>query len=181
MRRAFTTREKILLVVLAFLLISVLYFKLILTPINESIAENQTKMAAEEDEILVNTALLTRMRQMQKELDEIHAAGGTLPLPAYDNSEKLLVELNGILSTARDCSLNFGKTSMLDNGYIVCRPLSLSFTTDTYAAARAILNRLEQSGNVCQISDTSLVFQNDSGDECVKVTAAITYFELGSL
>ena len=38
MRHVFTTREKVLLVILAVLVIAVGYWKLILTPINDSIA-----------------------------------------------------------------------------------------------------------------------------------------------
>lgn len=70
MKRAFTTREKVMLLVLTVLLIVIAYFKLILEPINNSIDEYQSETAAEQDEILQNTALLTRMNQMQKELEE---------------------------------------------------------------------------------------------------------------
>ena len=44
MNRAFSTREKVLLVILALLLIGVGYFKLLLEPINESI-DNYTQLA----------------------------------------------------------------------------------------------------------------------------------------
>lgn len=66
MKRAFTTREKVMLLVLTVLLIVIAYFKLILEPINNSIDEYQSETAAEQDEILQNTELLTRMNQMQK-------------------------------------------------------------------------------------------------------------------
>ena len=97
MNRAFTTREKILLVILAVLLIGIGYFKLILEPINSSIETYQSNTAAEQDEILLNTVTLAQMKMMQTELDEIHASGNAKPLPSYDNSDKLLVELNQIL------------------------------------------------------------------------------------
>ena len=90
MKRAFTTREKVMLLVLTVLLIVIAYFKLILEPINNSIDEYQSETAAEQDEILQNTALLTRMSQMQKELEEIYAEGDPTPIPNYDNSGKLL-------------------------------------------------------------------------------------------
>ena len=90
MKRAFTTREKVMLLVLTVLLIVIAYFKLILEPINNSIDEYQSETAAEQDEILQNTELLTRMNQMQKELEEIYAAGDPTPIPNYDNSGKLL-------------------------------------------------------------------------------------------
>ena len=69
MNRSFTTREKVLLAVLAFLIIAVGYFKLILTPINDSIARNQAMTASEQDEITVDTVRLARRNAMQKELE----------------------------------------------------------------------------------------------------------------
>ena len=46
MKRAFTTREKVMLLVLTVLLIVIAYFKLILEPINNSIDEYQSETAA---------------------------------------------------------------------------------------------------------------------------------------
>lgn len=176
MRRAFTTREKALLVILAVLLIGIGYFKLLLEPVNDRITAYQTDMAAEQDEILQNTAILARMREMQTELEQIHAAGNVKPLPAYDNADALLVELNTILSRSTNYSLNFGRTAVLDDSpYILRRPLSLSFTSESYAQARAILDSLHDSDNINQISDLSITFQKD---DPVSVTLTITYFEL---
>ena len=145
MKRAFTTREKVMLLVLTVLLIVIAYFKLILEPINNSIDEYQSETAAEQDEILQNTELLTRMNQMQKELEEIYAAGDPTPIPNYDNSGKLLVELNSILSASVDYSLDFGQVSALNDGYIMCRPINMTFTTNTYAETRAIIDALHNS------------------------------------
>ena len=74
MNRPFSTREKVLLVVLVVLVMCICYFKLLLEPINDSIADYQMKASAEQDEIVANTALLTKMNNMKKELAEIYAA-----------------------------------------------------------------------------------------------------------
>ena len=68
MNRAFTTREKVLLVILALLLIGVGYFKLLLEPVNESIDRYASQTAAEQDAMLQDTAQLVRLRQMEQEL-----------------------------------------------------------------------------------------------------------------
>lgn len=94
MRHVFTTREKVLLVILAVLVIAVGYWKLILTPINDSIADLNAQTVSEQDAILTNSARLSRMRQMQQELETLLADPDAKPLPDYDNSERLLVELN---------------------------------------------------------------------------------------
>ena len=177
MTRAFTTREKVLLVVLALMIIAIAYFKFILEPINDSVAQYQTDADIEQDEITQDTVTLTRMRAMQKELDELKASGNNKPLPAYDNADALLVELNTTLSRARSYSLNFGSTYTLEsNTYIVCRPLTLVFKADDYSTARSILDTLHESDNINQISDLSINFNNS--DSSVDVTLSISYYEL---
>ena len=118
------------------------------------------------------------MNQMQKELEEIYAAGDPTPIPNYDNSGKLLVELNSILSASVDYSLDFGQVSALNDGYIMCRPIHMAFTTNTYAEARAIIDALHNSDFTNQISDISVQFENSGSSGNVQVNLYITYFEL---
>ena len=177
MNRAFTNREKVLLVVLAVLLIGVGYFKLLLEPVNDSVDRYSQLAAAEQDEILQNTVLLVQKQQMEQELQTIYDSGKAVPLPAYDNAEKLLVELNHILASSQDYSLNFGSTSELEGGYIVCRPLNLQFSAKDYATARDILTALHDSANVNQISDLSFSLPQDA-DASVDVTCSVTFYEL---
>lgn len=128
-----------------------------------------------------NTELLTRMNQMQKELEEIYAAGDPTPIPNYDNSGKLLVELNSILSASVDYSLDFGQVSALNDGYIMCRPINMTFTTNTYAETRAIIDALHNSDFTNQISDISVQFENSGSSGNVQVNLYITYFELKNM
>ena len=73
MNRAFSTREKVLLVILALLLIGVGYFKLLLEPINESI-DNYTQLASsEQDAMLQGTAQLVQHKMFE--------AAGTVDIP----------------------------------------------------------------------------------------------------
>ena len=170
MRHVFTTREKVLLVILAVLVIAVGYWKLILTPINDSIAGLNAQTASEQDAILTNSARLSRMRQMQQELETLLADPDAKPLPDYDNSERLLVELNTILSGTVDYTLSFGDTYLLeDGGSIICRPISLEYTCGSYTAARADYVNL--------ISDVTLDLDAEHG---TRVNLTITYFELQS-
>ena len=173
MRHVFTTREKVLLVILAVLVIAVGYWKLILTPINDSIADLNAQTASEQDAILTNSARLSRMRQMQQELETLLADPDAKPLPDYDNSERLLVELNTILSGTVDYTLSFGSTYLLeDGGSIICRPISLEYT-----AARTVMDALHGSDYVNLISDVTLDLDAQHG---TRVNLTITYFELQS-
>lgn len=192
MNRAFTTREKVLLVILAVLIIGIGYFKLLLEPINTSIENYQNMTASEQDEILVNTALLQKKKQMETELEELFANGDPTPIPVYDNSGNLLVELHRILDKSLDYSLNFSGTSPMDVEYLVRRPVSLTFQAPTYAQARAIIDELHDSDNVNCISDLSIQINNgnldytneiirwdldDDSDYYVTVSLVITYYE----
>lgn len=192
MNRAFTTREKVLLVILAVLIIGIGYFKLLLEPINTSIENYRNMTASEQDEILVNTALLQKKKQMETELEELFASGDPSPIPVYDNSGNLLVELHRILDKSLDYSLNFSGVSTMDVEYLVRRPVSLTFQTPTYAQARAIINELHDSDNVNCISDLSMQINNgnldytneiihwdedDDSDYYITVSLVITYYE----
>lgn len=192
MNRAFTTREKVLLVILAVLIIGIGYFKLLLEPINTSIENYQNMTASEQDEILVNTALLQKKKQMETELEELFASGDPTPIPVYDNSGNLLVELHRILDKSLDYSLNFSGVSTMDVEYLVRRPVSLTFQASTYAQARAIINELHDSDNVNCISDLSMQINNgnldytneiihwdedDDSDYYITVSLVITYYE----
>ena len=118
------------------------------------------------------------MNQMQKELEEIYAAGDPTPIPNYDNSGKLLVELNSILSASVDYSLDFGQVSALNDGYIMCRPINMTFTTNTYAETRAIIDALHNSDSNLEIGKAYTLsgYIRSSGN--VQVNLYITYFEL---
>jgi Tfp pilus assembly protein PilO len=176
MKRAFTTREKIMLLVLAILLIAIGYYKFVLEPINDSITQYQLDTETEQSEILQNTAQLQKLDSMQTELDEINASGDAKPLPTYDNTDGMLTELNAILSKSDDYSLNFGTVAPLEETtYIMQRPVELTFNTGSYATARAILDELHNSNNINQISDLSMEIE-DNGS--VEVTLSISYFEL---
>ena len=176
MKRAFTTREKVMLLVLAILLICIGYYKFVLEPINESIAQYQLDTETEQTEILQNTAQLQKLNDMQTELDEIKASGDAKPLPTYNNTNAMLTELNALLDKSDHYSLNFGTVAPLEETtYIMRRPVELTFNTGSYETAREILDELHDSDNINQISDLSMEIDDD-GD--VRVSLSISYFEL---
>lgn len=174
MKHVFTNREKILLVILAVLLIAVGYWKLILTPINDSIDALRQQTASEQDALIQDSARAARLTQMKAELETLLSDPNAKPLPDFDNSEKLLVELNTILS-GTDYTLNFANPTPLENGSaILVRPISLTFEVSTYSAARAVLDALHDSQYVNLISDLNM----DLKGSTVRTTLSLTYFEL---
>ena len=176
MNREFTTREKILIVIFALLVIGICYYKFLLQPINDSIEQYQLNTEAEQSEIVQNQVILKKMDNMEKELEEIKASGDAKPMPQYDNSEAVLTELNTILSQASDYSLSFGTVEALEEtSYVMQRPVTLTFNAASYEVARDIMYELHDSDNINQISDISIAFDTDNG---VSVSLSMSYFEL---
>ena len=180
MNRAFTTREKVMMVILALLMIGIGYYKLILEPINLGVEDYNTRAAEEQDIITTNMLLVQKKKMMEAELTELFAQGDPTPIPSYDNVGPLIVELHSILDGTVDYTLTFSDTSYLSGGYLVRRPIRLDFTAGSYSQARSIINRLHDSVNINQISDLSisLVKNNDQEESGVSVSMVITYFEL---
>lgn len=188
MNRPFTTREKVMLVILSLLIIGICYYKFLLEPINDQIESYNQLAAGEQDIITQNMALVQKKREMEQELEAIFAANPNPdPIPNYDNSGVLMVELHSILDGTVDYTLSFSDTSLLSGGYLLRRPVRLDFAVETYGQARAIIDKLHDSKNINQISDLSITRVNgetrltrltDEDINTISVSMVITYFEL---
>ena len=185
MNRPFTTREKVMLVILSLMIIGICYYKFLLEPINDQIEQYNQMAAGEQDIITQNMALIQKKKEMEQELEAIFAENPDPdPIPNYDNSGVLMVEIHSILEGTVDYTLSFSDTSLLSGGYLLRRPLELEFSVTTYSQARAIINRLHDSKNINQISDLSITRVNretkqiDEDVDTIRVKMVITYFEL---
>lgn len=185
MNRPFTTREKVMLVILSLMIIGICYYKFLLEPINDQIEQYNQMAAGEQDIITQNMALIQKKKEMEQELEAIFAENPDPdPIPSHDNSGVLMVEIHSILEGTVDYTLSFSDTSLLSGGYLLRRPLELEFSVDTYSQARSIINRLHDSKNINQISDLSITRVNretkqiDEDADTIRVKMVITYFEL---
>lgn len=170
MKREFTTREKVLLVVLVVLMITVGYFKFILTPINNGVEACQDNAAAEQDEISRKMAFIAEMNKMQKKTEEIKASGVARAIPRFDNSTELMKQLDPILENVKKYDLVFGVMTAED--YIMMRPAELSFTFDSYEQAREIIDALYDADSIVKISDMDIDLDRAT------VSMKLTYYEL---
>ena len=127
-----------------------------------------------------NATRLLQLQKMKAAVAEIKAAGTEKAIPQYDNSGRLMVELYGILGSTEEYSLDYS-SGVVEDGYIILRPIKLSFKTTTYAQARGILDALSGSDNVNQISDLDIEYvENQSNFTGYETTLVITYFEVAS-
>lgn len=180
MNRSLSKRETVLLVIMILLIIGIGYYKFILEPINSSVDNYMMMTQDEQDQIMQNTALIQKKKAMEAELETLFAQGTPTPIPNFDNSGILMVELHSILDDSLDYTLSFGDTSSLKCGYLLRRPIKMEFRAADYYDARRIINRIHGSDNISQISDLeiALLDRDDNGEGAVKVTMVVTYFEL---
>ena len=90
----------------------------------------------------------------------------------------LLRELRSLLTGTGEYSLDFGDGTT-QQGYIVLRPVSMTYRTSTYEQSRAIIDRLSASDNINRISDLSIRRDERSGGgQGYQTVLTVTYFEV---
>ena len=98
--------------------------------------------------------------------------------PGFDGEAKSLErELRGLLAGTGEYSLDFGDGTT-QQGYIVLRPVSMTYRTSTYEQSRAIIDRLSASDNINRISDLSIRRDERSGGQGYQTVLTVTYFEV---
>lgn len=176
MKRELSRREKVLLLILAVLVIVIVYIKIVFEPINRQVETYQSAVAEEQLEIENDIIRFQNMKQMQSALREMKAEDKVREIPNYDNRNALMQELHQILSGTKEYAVDFSAETGRD-GYIVLRPVELSFQTGTYAQARAVIDALGNSRNLNQISDVTINSKSNQ-ENTVQTTLTITYFEI---
>ena len=180
MNRELTGREKVMLLILIVLVMALGYYKLIFEPINDQVAAYRDSTEQEQTELTTELVRAEQLKKMESAVAELRQRGDVKPIPAYDNSKALMVELHRILASAQEYSLDFS-AGTTEEDYIVLRPISLSYTTATYTQSRAILDALSGSDYMNKISNLSIQTETGRGESGVKTAMVITYFEVRQL
>lgn len=175
MKRKLTAREWILLGVLAVLVVVSGYVMLFYMPVttgrDSALSETETCKL----ELEAVRLRLEEKQRMERELEEIFSrTEQPVSLAAYDNLQPVMMELYTILDGAEDYSLSFGTVDTEEP--IVRRSISLSYTANSYAAARAILQRLHDSAYRCMLDSVNVSIGQDAGG-LVSVDSTVVYFE----
>lgn len=180
MNRSFTTREKILLLLLTIMILGVGYFKLFYQPMQEQITANQQRQIAAEDQFSVEAVRLQRMKNMQNEIEQFKQSGATVysEIPPYDNIQNVMIQLNTILGQAKDYSISFQDVQKQDDSKLVIRPIELSFTATDYATVRTVMDELYHCRFRCAIEQIAVsANENLSVNNDISVSLSITFYE----
>ena len=177
LNRSFSTRETVLILVLALLLVVACYYFLVVKNVSDTVAANNEQLAGIEMNIGAQESLAAARARMKAELDEL-GDDETLPeVAVYDNIRNELNELNTLLGSATTYNLSFGQPTV--EGQLVRRTVTVSFTTPSYASALEVVRQLENGTYRCQITDFTMTGEllADGSVSSVNATLSVTYLE----
>ena len=174
-RRQLTTREWLLLALLGVLLLVSGYMLLFYMPQTAQRDRCLQEAADRRVEIEAAQLRLEEKRRMEQELEALFSSGTPpLSIADYDNLQPVMFELNAILAATEDYSLSFSTVDASQP--IVRRSISMSFTTGSYASAKAVLQRLHDSAFRCMLESVAITIGQGERD-AVSVSGSIVFFE----
>ena len=177
LNRSFSTREKVLLLILAIVLVVGAYYFLVVKNVADTLAANQAELEEVQAQIDAQTALAQARTRMESELSEL-GDGQSLPeVAVYDNIRNELNELNGLMASATSYDLTFDQPRL--DGDLVRRDVKVSFTVPDYRSALDMVSKLENGSYRCLINDFTLtgMLLADGSVDGVAATLDVTYLE----
>ena len=175
--RKFTTREKVLLLVMAIMLLGLFYYQVVYKQTEHMIAEYDTIDL--ENELTIVQGKAARKKKMEQEMAEGgQKANGEVA--TYNNITNEINELNAILANADTFNLSFGEAKA--EGTTVRRDIQVSFQTGSYAKMKEFLQQLHDCRYRCLIRNVSVSADasnekgiNAAGD--INVSLTVTFYE----
>lgn len=176
MSRDFTTREKVMLLILTLILLAGGYYLVIDQPIRTAINEAKSQQDELNTELMLLQTKAASLARMQEELDSIESEDSLGKMGSYNNSKAELDELNQILLDADTYDISFSDVTR--DGNLIRRAFSLTFSASDYDKAADLVNQLCTGEWRCLVSDIRYVAAGDdleAGSVNVGVTA--TFYE----
>ena len=152
-----TTREIWMVAFLAVLLVGVTYYLGFYMPMQEEMGRIITQTGEVDTQIAEATQKASSMKKMEKELEEIlsQPKDKITEIAPFDNKEVVLNNLNGILSRTLEYSLAIKDPEVTKEG-TVRRYISMSFSCETYDAAKAVIQDLTRSKWRCLVTNCAI-------------------------
>lgn len=179
MRRVFTKRELVLIMILAVLFLVSVYYLLVWQPTLQAVEDAELRFDTAEDQIVVENIKAASLRDMQAKLKALNEGGGRKEVAQYDNVHNVVKLLNEVLSKASGYQISFNPVEI--EGQIVSRIVNLYYTCDDYQSAQEILTSLKDSPYRCELAAVSVHAETkEAGDvfsDEVSVRATIVFFE----
>lgn len=175
MKRRMTARELVLLGILAAILLASCYVMLFYLPVTAELERLANEIELCRTQLTAAQQRAEEKQRMERELEELLSQPEPpLEMPAYDNLQQVMFELNAILASTEEYALSFGTVDAGES--IVHRRISLSFTSGSYDQAKAVLQQLHDSMYRCMLDDLRLSLPSGQRDG-VTVSGSIVFFE----
>ncbi len=177
LRRDFTLKERLLLLLLGLILVGLAYYQFVDKPVREALSIAEAETESMSVELKTVEAKLERMRGMRSEIEDVTAGGSASEMGSYNNSKAEIALLNDILSDAQNYSITFADVTR--DGDQIRRNFTLQFTTNSYGAMEHILNSLSDSPYRCLIGDVRCNATKDANlmEGTISVNATATFYE----
>ncbi len=149
--RDFSTREKVLLVILLVVIISASYYLFVWRTVEDQIYSIKSQNQTMATQLLIANAQVEKLQGMSSSMESDILRSY---MPSYNASKKELDFLHETLGETDDYLINF--TYLTRNGDQINRGFSLQFTAKNYAQAKEIIKALEDSEIRCLIGDYNI-------------------------
>ena len=163
MNRKFTTRELILMLIAAFLGLSIFYYEVVYKGVQETILSHDPETL--QDQLTVYQAQAVKMKQMESEI------------AVYNNQANEILAMDSILNGVSGISITWASPVLTDT--TVRRQAAISFTADSYDQAKTLVNRIHNMQYRNVISNLNISGKGDSlqASSLVNVSMTVTFFE----
>jgi hypothetical protein len=177
MTREFTTREKVLILILSLILIALLYYQFIDQPVRRQLEAAQSEAEDLSMELQIVEARLGELRRMRTEMDTLIASGTASEMGSYNNSKEEMAILNDVLQHTQQYSISFADVTR--DGDQIRRNFTLLFAVNDYASMEKVIKELADSDCRCLIGDVqcSQGTKRDQKTDFITVNATATFFE----
>lgn len=172
MSRNFSTKEKVLMVLMAVLLIGLVYYKFVYTRINQAADKARAEVESLQNDLDVAQIRVARIKKMENEMDGYQKTGLVSKMGSYNNSKMETAFLNTVLAGASDYSISFDEVTR--DGDLIRRNFSLQYKTPTYDEAEKIMQELTTGEYRCLIGDVGCTVDNTGQ---TTVTLIGTFYE----
>ena len=176
MKRKLSTREWVLLVILALIVLVSAYVMLFYIP--TATARDNARAETEDFEAQLDAlqVRLAEKQMMERELGKIFEQNeNPRGLADYDNQKAVMLELNSILAVAEDIDLSFSTPDTSES--VVRREISIKFKCGSYTAAKDILQRLHDSQYRCMLDSIDISEKENDDGGMISVSGTIVFFE----
>lgn len=177
--RSFSTREKVLLLILTILLLGLGYYYFVDQPVRNAIQSANIERDTSQVELDALNIKLFNLRKMENELNNIEQGVYHSSMKSYNNVKSEIALLNDLLESSEDYSVSFAEVTR--DGNQIRRPVSLQFSTSSYYTATSILSKLYASEDRCLIQDVRISSKSGNTtnlkNDAVSVAATVIFYE----